>query len=434
MRVDRWPGDAGMSKGARELQDLINLIDKTPGWTVSELTTAWHVHPPLSQEHLSVKKQPVIQASHLRNIGKDLERLGWTEETAKAAIREESRTRTAAARERAEKKTRAMAEQALGAPTAGRSRTSRPSAQVSMPLYEAATIGDASHLPPGPLGTDEIYSIDNVLLTPELATKFLDTNIENNRQASKTTRSDMAADIVAGRWKRNGDRVRFARVKDARGQWVHRLIDGQKRCHAVIEAGIGIPVDLIYNLDRDAFPTIDIQQSRTGGQVLYMRGITNPLGIAAGIKVVWMYDTRPEGSWSVRVTNPHLNDLYDGDPEGWQSAGRYTHNLMHKADRGLFAQRVVFGAYYICRREYPINPRLDEFFDTLVLGLDLKETSDPRFQVRKIFARERDDRVRKRTKRHLALIIKAYNNFMTGSEARVRWKDDESMPAPVMGG
>jgi hypothetical protein len=418
-----------VSKGARELQDLVNLVGKTPNWTVKELKTVWHVHPPLSTEHYAIPKKPVVQPHYLRNIGHDLKSLGWTEESAKAAIKAAGQEKTRAVRGKADRQTAELAAH-MG---------DEGEEQTALPLYEADIVGDASHIPPGPLGTDDIYSIDNVLLTPELAEKFLDTNIENNRAASKQNYGDIAKDILAGRWKRNGDRIRFARVKDARGNWVHRLIDGQKRCEAVMECGIAIPVDLIYNLDRDAFPTIDIQQSRSGHQVLYMRGVANPLMISAGIKVVWMYDTRPDEHWSVRVTNPHLSELYDADPAGWQSAAKFVQGVLKSAssgDRGMFAQRTLLGSYYVCRRAYPANPKLDEFFETVVLGVELpRDTTDPRFKLRRIFSNERDIGIRKNGKRHLAMLLKAYNSFMVNDRlGKVSWDEPESMPVPVMGG
>lgn len=420
-----------MSKGLRELQDLMQAVTATPGWEVEEKTREWHIYPPLAGTYVLVKKMTNVPAQQLRNIGTRLEKAGWTPEVAKQAIREAGRAKTAAVRKKAERK---------AAELLGKEDQAEPEQadEVELPVYEAKTIGDATFMPPGPLGIDEKYSVDSVLLTPELAQKFLDVNLENNRHATEGRITDIAGDILAGRWKENGDRLRFGKLKEARGGgWTYRLLDGQKRCHAVIEAGIGVPVDIVYNLNADVFDTIDIQQSRTGDQSLYMRGVPNSNQISAGIKVVWLYDERPQtGSWSVRLTNPHLNELYDSDPQGWQSTARHIHNIMQqatKADRSLFAQRCLFGCYYVARRAYPTNQKLDQFFGPLILGLS--DTSDPRFKLRRLLDHEADLGLTKTPKRHMALLLRTYNMFMKDpTTKRIDWDDGDQMPLPVHGG
>lgn len=416
-----------MSNGARELQDLVHLVDKTPEWTVKELATVWHVSAPKSDDVYRIKKQPKVQTTHLRNIVKDLKRLGWTEEAAREAIKKEAAAKTRTGRAKAERKTAELLEAAEEEP-----------AQLGLPLYEADVIGGGEHMPPGPLGDGKIYSVDNVLLTPELADKFLDINIETNRPGNDKREAEIASDILAGRWVRNGDRIRFALV-DVDGQLVQRMVDGQKRCRAVKRAGVGVPVDLIYNLPPGAFPTIDTQQPRSAGNVLYMRGVPNANMTAAGIKMVWMYDEKRPDGWSIKVSNPHTSELYDADPDGWRSAAAYVFGLLQrtaKTDRSMFSQRSLLATYYVCRRAFPKNPRLNEFFDGIISGLGLpRDVGDPRYKLRRILANESTLSVRKSGKRHFALIITAYNSFMLKDKTvPIVWSEHVSVPDPVLGG
>lgn len=416
-----------MSNGYRELLDLIQAIKATPGWRVDELKTRWRVWPPLSGTPYVIPHIKTPHATVLRNIGKDLKKLGWTEEIAQQAVREAAREKTKTARAKANRKI-AQAEVPDEKPT-----------QAALPLYEANVVGGPEHMPPGPMGDGKPYGVDSVLVGPELAAKFKATNLEDNRPLSDEREAEIAADILAGRWKQNGARIRFCLVRLPDGQLVQRMVDGYTRMCAIEKAGIAVPVDLYYNMPYDALSTVDIERPRSAGNSLHMLGVPNANMIAAGIKMVWFYDTKRSGRWSIRVSNPHVVELYNEDPQGWQDEAKYVGVLLKNTandDKRIFVQRSLLSAYYVCKRAYPKNPRLTEFFDGVVTSLGIpRDVGDPRYKLRRLLKNEATTGVTKNAKRHFALIIIAYNSFMTKDyKIPIVWSDRESVPDPVMGG
>lgn len=91
----------------------------------------------------------------------------------------------------------------------------------------------------------------HVLLTPDLAAWLLECNTSHNRRLALREVDQIAADIVAGRWKANGDTIK---VSDA-----GKLVDGQHRCEGVITADIAVPTMIVFGVpdDKDTMATID---------------------------------------------------------------------------------------------------------------------------------------------------------------------------------
>lgn len=430
-----------MSKGYRELLDLIQMVKATPGWEVEEEAGYWKVHPTLSDDVVRVSQfvtSKTVTAAKLRTIGNDLAKAGWTREVAERAIREAAKKKTAAARARTDRKAAEIAKAAvlLGAPQKQAPKQVQVEVQPTLPMYDdqAEVIGDAAFLPPGPRGITTRYSVDRVLVSPELARKMLGFNIESNRNAVDSRVASIAGDIIGNRFVDNGGRILFAVLQDAKGNPVFRLIDGQKRLMACEKSGIPVVFDIVYNLGPDAFPTIDIQQSRSGANSLDMRGIPYAHVISSAIRVVWVYDEAR--AWNSAMSNALLNEWYDNDPQGWQSMARTVGKLMQrgKASRKMFAQRSVLGGYYICRRAWSTNvTRIDDVFNSILVGSNLP-VGDPRLRLRLLLGQEHDRRVRKDPKRHLAMLLNAYNMAMGDpTTKKFTWNPGDQMPIPVHG-
>lgn len=122
--------------------------------------------------------------------------------------------------------------------------SSSPSLNDLMDLARATAIGPI----PAPTGGMESW---HVLLTPDLAAWLLDGNLDGNRRLSSREVDRIANDITEGRWKANGDTIK---VNES-----GKLIDGQHRCHAVIQADIAVPTMIVFGVsdDRDTMATID---------------------------------------------------------------------------------------------------------------------------------------------------------------------------------
>jgi hypothetical protein len=90
-----------------------------------------------------------------------------------------------------------------------------------------------------------------MMVTPELAKQWLEANT-HNRPLSEELVIAYMVDMLDGRWQYNGDAIRF----DHTG----RLIDGQHRLHACIEAGVPFETD-----SSRAGPLMPSARSTSGG-------------------------------------------------------------------------------------------------------------------------------------------------------------------------
>lgn len=115
-------------------------------------------------------------------------------------------------------------------------------------------------------------SVQNV--TPAMATKWLKGN-SINRRINNDRVDRLAATILAGEWKLNGDTIRMNG---------NRLIDGQHRLLAVIKAGKSIKTLVITDLPSEVFDTIDVGMPRTSAHTLQAMQEKNANAVAAALR------------------------------------------------------------------------------------------------------------------------------------------------------
>ena len=167
--------------------------------------------------------------------------------------------------------------------------------------------------------------IEAVTITPAMATQWLKSNT-HNRPARKPHVSRLAKEMVSGNWQLNGETIKF----DTWG----RLIDGQHRLMAIIEASQPITTHVCTGLaaDSDIFATIDVGLNRSAGSVLAMHGIKYATEIAAGI--AFMKQTFGDSQRPGKVSNAETLQTYLENPEKWQKiAAIASHNEIREIVR-----------------------------------------------------------------------------------------------------
>ena len=92
------------------------------------------------------------------------------------------------------------------------------------------------------------------LITPEIAKKYLASNI-TNRRLRKDRVNAIARDIKNGNWKETHQGIAF----DTNGD----LIDGQHRLAAIVEADVGVYIDVARGLPYEIGSVIDTGSART---------------------------------------------------------------------------------------------------------------------------------------------------------------------------
>ncbi len=106
------------------------------------------------------------------------------------------------------------------------------------------------------LGRNEREPPKIITLTPEMAMSLLEAN-QNNRPLNHQHVDRIANQITKGKWKFNGDTIKLATNRD--------VLDGQHRLWAVVEAKQPIETAIIYDIEPEAFATIDtLRKPRSG--------------------------------------------------------------------------------------------------------------------------------------------------------------------------
>jgi hypothetical protein len=206
---------------------------------------------------------------------------------------------------------------------------------------------------PAPLVPPSLTA-DVEYITPSLAAKLLETNIENRKPSAVLVRQ-YASDIKEGRWKLNGQAIQI----DEAG----RLIDGQHRLMAVIDAGTPVDMLVVRGVPRSSRDTIDTNKPRLAGDILQMFHIPNGMQAATLAKLILSYERGDRASLG-HVAVISKSDVINRarTDRRIQTALNLAHSCSAVAKRGA----VGFVRYIV-----PDGPESDEFFRRLADGANL---------------------------------------------------------------
>lgn len=112
-------------------------------------------------------------------------------------------------------------------------------------------------------------------ITPHIAELYLKFN-NNNRPLRKTHIRELASDMTEGNWQVTHQGIAF----DISG----RLIDGQHRLHAIIEAGVSIQISVTRGCSASSFSILDRGSNRSTSDILgWPKKITEVITLALRI-------------------------------------------------------------------------------------------------------------------------------------------------------
>lgn len=179
---------------------------------------------------------------------------------------------------------------------------------------------------------------------PELARQMLEKN-NGNRPVSKRAVRRYAHDMSTGKWTLNGEPI----ILDHSG----RLLDGQHRLLAVIESGVTIDALVVTGADPSVFNTIDAGNTRSGSDILSIKGYTCTKVLAAIVRTAYIIENggladtagyRLPGSKAERIDYVHLVEHYE---EAQTAASfiqtKYSSCLMLRPSAFSGAMYVLFG-------------------------------------------------------------------------------------------
>jgi hypothetical protein len=112
-------------------------------------------------------------------------------------------------------------------------------------------------------GQDGMYS-QMEAITPEMASRWLESNNQSNRNFIPGKIVLYAADMVSGQWRPTHQGIAF----DCFG----KLRDGQNRLAAIVRSGVTVVMMVTRNLPYESMDSIDVGKSRTTADVLHLMG------------------------------------------------------------------------------------------------------------------------------------------------------------------
>jgi hypothetical protein len=217
------------------------------------------------------------------------------------------------------------------------------------------------------LSAEGVYT-ERKFVTAEMARTLLRSNIVHNRPVQEGRIKEFIQDMKAGRWKENGSTIVIAKAGE--------LIDGQHRLHACMECGVGFWTLVAYNVDRDAFLTIDRGQTRSTGQQLHLAtGLTDYNAVSSAL--TYLYRFRDGIMMATgRPTSLEADEMLQMNP-GIPGSVAYARHLVHRFKAGSIP--IVAVCHYLFTRQ---DATLAEaYFDALATGASLREI-DPVYQLR----------------------------------------------------
>lgn len=261
---------------------------------------------------------------------------------------------------------------------------------------------------------DGWYEID-----PETARLWLDTQ-PKNRPITAAKVATLAEEMLHGRFLANGETLVF----DEAGL----LMDGQGRCAACVKSGVPFVAYCVWGVPRAMFPTFDVVERRTAGQVLAIAGSRSWFLVASVLRWVAVMSggtTSPSTSSRLKVSNQTILDLYRVHGESVLESIEFARSCSASWDDeivGIIQPSILIYLHLVTKR-YD-RERADSFVRGMVTGQNLTAGSPIlTFRNRRITGS------RQVAYEVMAQAIKAMNAHLAGKTTRLsRWSSREAYP------
>jgi hypothetical protein len=180
-----------------------------------------------------------------------------------------------------------------------------------------------------------VYTMTIETIGPDRAEEYLAAN-RGNRNIVQAHVAALARDIRNGQWMFNAQPICFS----ASG----RLLNGQHRLTAVLEADQAIEVLVMRGLPENAFPTYDKQAKKAPALDEMFEDFGDKALISATAVLLWRREKRPANEPNARPTASEIRDVIRDHPELIRLRG-----FARKLVRYGRASALVYAAYHIMR-------------------------------------------------------------------------------------
>lgn len=259
-------------------------------------------------------------------------------------------------------------------------------------------------------------------ITPAKAQEMLQKN-STNRPLTPSRVAEYSQSMQRGEWLVTHQGIAF----DTAGT----LVDGQHRLAAIVDADQPVEMTVFTEVPEGTFGVLDTGKKRSAADTLHVEGEKHTVQLAAMLKIVHLYDTRPELAWSgraSRLSNPQVLELLEQHPK----LRKYT-AVGDQIGQATGMIRTAAGASsYLVDRA---NGRTDlsEWYEGVIEGTSLGK-GDPRLAFRNTMHELSRQKVgqplrRKDSREHVAIYLAAFNAWVAGDKVRVlRYHPTESVP------
>ena len=187
-------------------------------------------------------------------------------------------------------------------------------------------------------------------------------------------------------------------------------------------------------VEPDTFDVLDTGKRRNAADVLAIEGEKSTTLLAAMVRTVWLYHTRPDASWSgggAAVTNHQIVQTLEAHPRirDFVGLGERIAN-----ETGMIKSAAGASAYLIEQANRARKTQLADWHEGIIDGAGLHKT-DPRLVFRRTMftmARRQAGVVQRRrdTREHVALYLKAFNAWAADETlSSLRFTAREPVPA-----
>jgi hypothetical protein len=427
----------GIKPVNREINALLDDL-RFLGYAVVDVGQRWRVTSPDGGNAVFVPASSNGRNKDISGVMALLTQIGYTADKVAAAREAERQARME------EDRKKAVAQMAVAERKAAE-------AQRYTPFTLPKPVTDDGTRRPGVRPLDAVIVTDSVELDLGLAKDLIRMNTfyatktegkERNRTVNRDRVIAYAKTMLAGGWLATNQGIGV----DVNGS----LVDGQKRalalilaCEGIVEAGdkiitlpdlkpkpkTTIPMLITWNLPTEAKYAVDMGEFRSVAQQVGMAGESNTNLLSSTVKIVLLHDRGDDWArWNkTAVTAAEIIEKLDTEPELREA-------LKGAALAGnLIVASAANAGYYLCLRAYPGGP-MGDFMHGVKTGENLA-SGDPRLALRnwlqKRAAGSRSQQRRADSAIHLAVFIKAWNEFSQGVRRKdMKFLDEEKFPVP----
>lgn len=247
-----------------------------------------------------------------------------------------------------------------------------------------------------------------VRVTADLATDLLKRN-RKNRPVSRREVDRLKRILEAGKFRYNGEAVKF----DKKGN----LKDGQHRLTAVAESGVPADMLIVTGLDENVFTTLDQGRKRTGGDVLFMRGIKRYNAVSVACATIYrVFKNRAIYGAVDPIPAYGIDEVIDRHP-GLAASVEYCAPLHSAGDSGVIGLGYLAAFHYLIENTFNDPDKAASFVEGITKGTGLEDESPIlQFRRRVLSAGRRRDIMHAQAK--TALIAKVVGLHLSGQNVK----------------